>query len=263
MEVGVERYLCRARPFLGALRAGPHRGDGLAQMRRVAACVGDDVRHARKAFDQARRLRAISLLAGRDRRPDRQPTQHPSRCEPCRSVRCASARSRSPQLPPFPAALEWASQIVLPTRTYSEPGSTRSASSRRFRTPEMADRRKRECSICQFPVSGGMSRQEHAPRAIHNTASTQGRMSAPDLPRSPTSPGRRGAMRSHCRSVGSRLLMTATSSDRETEREHKSILQMKTPPGRPCPPSACSPWRPPGAGGRVTVPDRCQPSCAT
>src|SRR3974390_685137 len=86
---------------------------------------------------------------------------------------------------------------------YSKSGSSDSAAKIRSNTPLSAHRRKRFHTEPPLPKASGRSRQGVPARTTHNTASTNIRLSVPDRPGSPSLPGSRGAIRSHCASVKS------------------------------------------------------------
>ncbi len=96
------------------------------------------------------------------------------------AFRAADAVSLSP---PFaPAASAWTFEIVASIMTYSKSGSSAKALKRLSQTPDSTHRRKREWTEAHFPNSGGRSRHGAQLRAIHNTASTNSRLSAPLRP---------------------------------------------------------------------------------
>src|SRR5262252_7762622 len=80
---------------------------------------------------------------------------------------------------------------------YSKSGSRDNSAKIRSKTPLSAHRRKRFHTEDQLPNAAGRSRHGAPARTIHNTASTNRRLSSPDRPGSPSLPGRRAAMRSH------------------------------------------------------------------
>lgn len=86
--------------------------------------------------------------------------------------------------PPFlaPAACWWARMMVLSTIRYSKSGSSDMASKMRRHTPLSLQRLKRRNTLFQSPNTSGRSRHGEPVRTIHNTPSTNMRLSRPVEP---------------------------------------------------------------------------------
>lgn len=103
-----------------------------------------------------------------------------------------------------PAACGWARTAVLSSITSSKSRSALRACKTRFHTPLFAHREKRMNVVCQLPSSAGKSRHDAPIRPIHNTASTNNRVSFAVTPRSLALPGSKSRIRSHCSSLSTR-----------------------------------------------------------
>src|SRR5436190_8453057 len=85
--------------------------------------------------------------------------------------------------PPFaPCPWRWTLTMVASTMAYSMSGSSETASNRRFHTSALTQSRNRVNTLFQWPNEGGRSRHGLPVRAIHNTASTNRRLSLPLRP---------------------------------------------------------------------------------
>lgn len=91
--------------------------------------------------------------------------------------------------------------MVASTMAYSMSGSSETASNRRFYTPALAQSRNRVYTVFQWPKARGRSRHGLPVRAIHNTASTNRRLSWPLRPGSPGLPRQSGSIFAHWASV--------------------------------------------------------------
>ena len=89
--------------------------------------------------------------------------------------------------------------MVASTMAYSMSGSSETASNSRLKTSAFTQSRNRLKTVFQWPNSGGRSRHGLPVRAIHNTASTNRRLSSPLRPGSDLLPQ---AMRLHLRPLG-------------------------------------------------------------
>ena len=85
--------------------------------------------------------------------------------------------------------------------TSPKSNSDDNSSNIRWKTPFLAQRRKRWNTVFHLPKRGGRSRHAAPVRAIHNTASTKRRLSSPVRPRSPFLPAHNGSIRAHCASL--------------------------------------------------------------
>ena len=104
-----------------------------------------------------------------------------------------------------PAACWCARTIVLSRNTSSKSASFDSVANIFCQTPLSAQREKRRKTLFHAPNSGGRSRHGTPVRAIHSTASTNSRLSAPVRPRSPSFPWSNGSIRTHWSSRNSNL----------------------------------------------------------
>src|ERR1700741_2353120 len=82
--------------------------------------------------------------------------------------------------PPFaPCPWRWTLTMVASTMAYSMSGSSETASKSRLKTSALTQSRNRLNTLFQWPNDGGRSRHGLPVRAIHNTASTNRRLSSP------------------------------------------------------------------------------------
>ena len=91
--------------------------------------------------------------------------------------------------------------MVASTMAYSMSGSSETASNRRFHTSAFTQSRKRVYTLIQWPKARGRSRHGLPVRAIHNTASTNSRLSLPLRPGSLGLPRQSGSIFAHWASV--------------------------------------------------------------
>src|SRR6201997_4485950 len=104
--------------------------------------------------------------------------------------------------PPFaPCPWRWTLTMVASTMAYSMSGWSEAASKSRLKTSALTQSRYRLKTVFQGPNSGGRSRHGLPVRAIHNTASTNRRLSAPLRPGSDFLPRQCGAIFAHWASV--------------------------------------------------------------
>src|ERR1700756_3114890 len=104
--------------------------------------------------------------------------------------------------PPFaPCPWRWTLTMVASTIAYSMSGWSEAASKSRLKTSALTQSRYRLKTVFQGPNSGGRSRHGLPVRAIHNTASTNRRLSAPLRPGSDFLPRQCGAIFAHWASV--------------------------------------------------------------
>ena len=99
-----------------------------------------------------------------------------------------------------PAGCWWARTMVLSMIRYSKSGSSAMAAKMRCHTPLALHRLKRRKTLFQLPNPSGRSRQGAPVRTIQRTASTNSRLSRPELPRVRWSPMMCGAIRAHASS---------------------------------------------------------------
>src|SRR5436189_2188413 len=104
-------------------------------------------------------------------------------------------------LPFAPCPWRWTLTMVASTMAYSMSGSSEQASNRRFHTSAFTQSRKRVYTLFQWPKVRGRSRQGLPVRAIHNTASTNSRLSLPLRPGSLGLPRQSGSIFAHWASV--------------------------------------------------------------
>ena len=187
----------------------------------VIGAIGDNVVGGVEALEQGLRKQAVMDLPGADLDAQRVAERIDAGVDlgGQSPLRAADAVSLSP---PFaPAASAWTFEIVASIMTYSKSGSSAKALKRLSQAPLRVHRRKRECTDVHFPSSGGRSRQGAQLRAIHNTASTNSRLSSPLRPRSVLLPGTRFSIRAHCALLRVLLLKTASVFDLESEITRK------------------------------------------
>src|SRR3954451_18217413 len=104
--------------------------------------------------------------------------------------------------PPFaPCPWRWTLTMVASTMAYSISGSSEAASKSRLKTSAFTQSRYRLKTVFQRPNAAGKSRQGLPVRAIHNTASTNRRLSAPLRPGSDFFPRQCGSIFAHWVSV--------------------------------------------------------------
>src|SRR6266568_2431354 len=104
--------------------------------------------------------------------------------------------------PPFaPCPWRWTLTMVASTIAYSMSGCSETASKSRLKTSAFTQSRYRLKTVFQGPNSGGRSRHGLPVRAIHNTASTNRRLSAPLRPGSDFFPRQCGSIFAHWASL--------------------------------------------------------------
>src|SRR5713101_482607 len=104
--------------------------------------------------------------------------------------------------PPFaPCPCRWTLTMVASTMAYSMSGSPETASKRCLKTSPLTQSRYRLKTVFHGPNKGGRSRQGLPVRAIHNTASTNRRLSSPLRPGSDFFPRQRGSIFAHWASL--------------------------------------------------------------
>jgi hypothetical protein len=187
----------------------------------VIGAVGDDVVGGVEPREQGLGEQAVMDLPGADLDAQRVAERIDAGMDLGRQAafRAADAVSLGP---PFaPAASAWTFEIVASIMTYSKSGSSTKALKRLSQTPDSVHRRKREWTEYHFPNSGGRSRQGAQHRAIHNTASTNSRLSSPLRPLSVLLPGTSCSIRAHCASLKVLLLKIASVFDLESEITRK------------------------------------------
>src|SRR4249919_160430 len=115
------------------------------------------------------------------------------------AFRAANGLALSPPFAPWP--WRWTLTMVASTMAYSMSGSSETAANSRFQTSAFTQSRNRVNTLFQWPNECGRSRQGLPVRAIHNTASTNNRLSLPLRPGSPGLPRHSGAIFAHWASV--------------------------------------------------------------
>src|SRR5215210_4624987 len=116
----------------------------------------------------------------------------------------ADGLARSPPFAPCPwrwTLWRWTLTMVASTMAYSISGSSEAASNSRLKTSALTQSRYRLKTVFQWPNSAGRSRQGLPVRAIHNTASTNRRLSAPLRPGSDCFPRQCGSIFAHWASL--------------------------------------------------------------
>ena len=100
-----------------------------------------------------------------------------------------------------PAPCWWTLANVPSTITALRSSSSSITSKIRWNTPDCAQRRKRRCTVFQFPNSLGRSRQGAPVRVIQIIPSSDIRLLLPLRPGVPGLPGKAGSISRHCLSV--------------------------------------------------------------
>src|SRR6188472_830807 len=118
----------------------------------------------------------------------------------------ADGLALSPPFAPWP--WRWTLTMVASTMAYSMSGSSEQASKSRMNTSALTQSRYRLKTVFQWPNADGRSRQGLPVRAIHNTASTNRRLSAPLRPGSDFFPRQCGAIFTHWASVSTNRSIT-------------------------------------------------------
>jgi hypothetical protein len=106
-----------------------------------------------------------------------------------------------------PAACWWALTTVLSIMSASKSWSAPSTFMMPSHLPRLHQRLKRVYVLCQFPSSGGRSRQGEPVRAIHRTASINLRLSVAVTPLSLALPGNIASILAHLALLRSALAM--------------------------------------------------------
>ncbi len=187
----------------------------------VIGAVGDDVVGGVEPREQGLGEQAVMDLPGADLDAQRVAERIDAGMDLGRQAAFRAANTVSLGPPFAPAASAWTFEIVASIMTYSKSGSSAKALKRLSHTPDSVHRRKREWIEYHFPNSGGRSRQGAQLRAIHNTASTNSRLSSPLRPLSVLLPGTSCSIRAHCASLKVLLLKIASVFDLESEITRK------------------------------------------
>src|SRR5260370_22631171 len=111
----------------------------------------------------------------------------------------ADGLALSPPFAPWPC--RWTLTMVASTMAYSMSGWSETASKMRLKTSALTQSRYRLKTVFHGPNRGGRSRQGLPVRAIHNTASTNRRLSSPLRPGSDFLPRQCGSIFAHCASL--------------------------------------------------------------
>src|SRR3954463_6632179 len=115
----------------------------------------------------------------------------------------ANGLARSPPFAPCP--WRWTLTMVASTMAYSMSGSSEAASNSRLKMSAFTQSRYRLKTVFQWPNGAGKSRRGLPVRAIHNTASTNRRLSPPLRPGSDFFPRQCGSIFAHWASVSTNL----------------------------------------------------------
>ena len=193
--ISFRRYNCR----------GPHRLDHRQKTVGIKSFVGHHRAHVLHAFNEIRSFGdVVSFATGQTK--SGQITQPIDSCVNLGAQ--APTRTAKTLLPVFlgaPAACWCARTIVLSRKTSSKSASSQSLAKRVCQTPLSAQREKRLNTVFHGPNPGWRSRQGGPVLAIHSTASTNRRLSAPVRPRSPALPWSIGAICNHWSSRNNNL----------------------------------------------------------
>lgn len=166
----------------------------------VIAFVRHD-RLARDEFNQRRPLRNVGRIATRQDQPQWIAQRIDAGMNLCGQPAARTTdRLIATVFLGAPAACWWARTTVESMNSSSRSASPRSASATRAQTPPASQRAKRIYTECQFPNSGGRSRQGLPTRAVYKTASTKRRLSVARPPLSVGFPGSNSEIRAHCAS---------------------------------------------------------------
>ena len=186
-------------------RRGFHCRDHFQKAVGIKSLIGHHRAHVLHPFDKIRRFGDVVLLpAGQTK--SGQIAQPIDNCMNLGTQ--APTRTAKTLLPVFlgaPAACWWARTIVLSRKTSSKSASSQSLAKMACQTPLSAQREKRLNTEFHGPNPGWRSRQGEPVLAIHKTASTNRRLSAPVRPRSPALPWSIGAIRNHWSSRNNNL----------------------------------------------------------
>lgn len=195
---------------------GAARDDVIDQGIGIIALVGGDDAGARGVLQEDFGLGDVRLVGGRDREAERVAERVRDTVDFAAEAAPRASQSLWAVFFLAPAACRWARTAVLSRKTCSRSASARSAAHTRSHTPLCAQREKRTCVLCQSPNSGGRSRHGAPVRPIHNTASTNRRLSRAVTPRSETFPGNSRSMRRHCASLNNKRAIVPASSGTDT-----------------------------------------------
>src|SRR3954451_11429875 len=170
----------------------------------VEGCVGDQGAEF-DALDQRRDPDRIEALSGQQHKADEiaQGIGEGQDFGCHAALGTADGLARSPPFAPCP----WRCTLtmVASTMAYSMSGSSEAASKSRLKTSAFTQSRYRLKTVFQWPNVAGKSRQGLPVRAIHNTASTNRRLSAPLRPGSDFFPRQCGSIFAHWASVSTNL----------------------------------------------------------
>src|SRR3954470_22199471 len=154
-----------------------------------------------KTVDQRRGPDSVEALSGQQNEADEvaQGIGEGQDLGPHAALEAADSLARSPPFAPCP----WRCTLtmVASTMAYSMSGSSEAASKSRLKISAFTQSRYRLKTVFQGPNRGGRSRQGLPVRAIHSTASTNRRLSAPLRPGSDFFPRQCGSIFAHWASL--------------------------------------------------------------
>ncbi|TCK32712.1 hypothetical protein B0G84_8568 [Paraburkholderia sp. BL8N3] len=180
---------------------------------RVIALVCDDRLEA-QSVDQLLRARNIGHLSFGKNQSQRSTKRIHSQMNLGAQSSARSPESLGSVFFRAPAECWCARMTVESISTCSTSPPCASTWATRSQTPLRRQREKRMYAVCHRPNSLGKSRHGLPVRAIHSTASTNNRLSAPCRPTSPTLPGTMDSRRSHISSLSNiRLILIAYVKD--------------------------------------------------
>src|SRR6478735_613626 len=166
----------------------------------VEGCVGDEGVEL-KTLDQRRDPECVEALSGQQHKADEiaQGIGEGQDLGRHAALGAADGLARSPPFAPCP--WRWTLTMVASTMAYSMSGSSEAASKSRLKMSAFTQSRYRLKTVFQRPKNAGKSRQGLPVHAIHNTASTNRRLSAPLRPGSDCFPRQCGSILAHWASV--------------------------------------------------------------
>src|SRR4051794_3526982 len=172
-------------------------GNNLIAVKRLVGNQGAEL----KAIDQRRDPDSVEALSGQQHEANEiaQSVGEGQDLGRHAALGAADGLARSPPFAPCP----WRCTLtmVASTMAYSISGSSEAASKSRLKISAFTQSRKRLKTVFQWPNVAGKSRQGLPVRAIHNTASTKRRLSAPLRPGSDGFPRQCGSIFAHWASV--------------------------------------------------------------
>src|SRR5216683_4542056 len=166
----------------------------------VEGLVGDQ-RAELDALDQRRHADGIEALPRQQHESDEIAQSVGEGQDFGRHAPLGTADGLAPSPPFAPCPCRWTLTMVASTMAYSMSGWSETASKRCLKTSPLTQSRYRLKTVFHGPNKGGRSRQGLPVRAIHNTASTNRRLSSPLRPGSDFLPRQWGSIFAHWASL--------------------------------------------------------------